>query len=50
MFTLGARAPVPEYDYRWALMLTHHFFKYPLQNSGNVAVPEYKVQTLYPGT
>ena len=31
-------------------MWRHHFLKYPLQNSDTVAVPEYKVQTLYPGT
>ena len=31
-------------------MWTHHFFKDPPQNSGTVSVPEYKVETLYPGT
>ena len=31
---------VPEYDYRWALMWTHLFFKYPRQNSGTVLVSD----------
>ena len=32
---------VPENDSWWSLMWTHHFFKYPRQNSGTVPVPEF---------